>query len=54
MSDLYATIKNTYSEIEDDKFSNGTIRLQDDGDGVQYIANWEYEQPIPKGLSLGK
>jgi hypothetical protein len=54
MSDLYTTIKNTYPEINDNEFCNGKIRLQDDGDGIQYIAVWEYEQPIPKGLSLGK
>ena len=54
MNDLYTTIKNTYPEINDNEFSSGKIRLQDDGDGVQYIAKWEYSQPIPEGLTLGK
>ena len=31
------------------------IFLQDDNDGLgAYIAKWEYSQPIPDGLSLGK
>jgi hypothetical protein len=28
--------------------------LKDDGDGIQYIAKWEYSKPIPDGLKLGK
>jgi len=32
----------------------GSILLQDDGDGVQYIAEWNYSKPIPKGMKLGK
>jgi len=33
----------------------GTILLQDDSDGQgAYIAKWEYSQPIPAGLTLGK
>jgi hypothetical protein len=52
--DLYTIIKNTYPEIDDFEFVDGKIRLQDDGDGIQYIAKWEYEEPIPQGLSLGK
>ena len=32
----------------------GSILLVDDGDGIQYIAKWEYSQPIPEGLTLGK
>lgn len=51
---LYEIIKNVYPEINDDEFALGSIRLQDDGDGVQYIAKWEYEKPIPEGLTLGK
>jgi hypothetical protein len=52
--DLYTQIKNTYPEIDDKEFMYGSIRLQDDGDGIQYIAKWEYSQPIPEGLTLGK
>lgn len=32
----------------------GKIWVVDDGDGVQYIAKWEYTEPIPAGLKLGK
>jgi hypothetical protein len=54
--DLYETIVNTYPELETGKeFSNGSIILQDDSDGVgPYIREWNYEQPIPTGLKLGK
>ncbi len=52
--DIYKIIKETYPEINDSEFAFGCIRLQDDGDGIQYIAKWEYEQPIPDGLKLGK
>lgn len=52
--DLYAQIKEIYPEIEDNEFVEGSIRLQDDGDGIQYIAKWEYSKPLPKGLKLGK
>jgi hypothetical protein len=54
MSDLYSIIKEKYPEINDKEFVDGCIKLQDDGDGIQYIAKWEYSQPIPKGLKLGK
>jgi hypothetical protein len=52
--DLYTLIKETYPEITDNEFSEGSIRIQDDGDGIQYLAKWEYSQPIPEGLTLGK
>ena len=54
MSDLYSVIKEEYPEINDNEFVDGCIRLQDDGDGIQYISKWEYSQPIPDGLTLGK
>jgi hypothetical protein len=49
-------IKATYPEIIDEDFHpfRGSILLQDDGDGIQYIAKWEYSKPIPDGLKLGK
>jgi hypothetical protein len=56
--DLYSQIIGVYPELaitnEYDEFQYGLIRLQDDGDGVQYIAKWEYSKPIPDGLKLGK
>jgi hypothetical protein len=54
--DLYNQIIEAYPELTDEDFaSRGKIRLQDDSDGVgAYIAKWEYSQPIPEGLTLGK
>lgn len=40
--------------IRDDFLPNGLIRLQDDGDGVQYISKWEHSETIPKGMKVGK
>jgi len=55
---LYNQIISIYPELtitpEKDEFLNGSIRLQDDGDGIAYIAKWEYPKPIPDGLKLGK
>jgi hypothetical protein len=28
--------------------------LQDDGDGIAYIAKWEYTKPLPNGMKVGK
>jgi hypothetical protein len=47
----------TYPELADNGFAAFTkqIILQDDSDGQgAYIAKWEYDQPIPDGLTLGK
>jgi hypothetical protein len=53
---LYEEIIAIYSELEGSSdFINGTIILQNDSDGLgDYIAAWNYSQPIPKGLKLGK
>ena len=55
---LYNQIIDAYPELEvtsdKDEFQNGSIMLKDDGDGIAYIAKWDYEQPIPDGLTLGK
>ena len=53
---LYEIITETYPELEPKDFRpfEGSILLFDDGDGVQYIAKWEYSKPIPEGLKLGK
>ena len=40
--------------IEDFKPQGGCITLFDDGDGIIYIAKWEYSKPIPDGMKLGK
>jgi hypothetical protein len=56
--DLYSQIIAAYPELTIkegyDPFNNGVIQLQDDGDGIQYLAKWEYSKPIPDGLKLGK
>jgi len=52
--ELYDQIKAAYPDIEDEVFIN-TIMLQDDKDGKgAFIAKWEYSEPIPEGLKLGK
>ena len=51
---LYEIITNEYPELTTKDFLE-TIVLQDDSDGIgAYIAKWEYSQPIPDGLTLGK
>jgi hypothetical protein len=51
----WQTITAAYPELTDNDFGrNGTIELHDDGDGVDFIARWEYAKPIPAGLKLGK
>jgi hypothetical protein len=57
--DLYSAIISTYPELEIkegyDPFKDGTIQLKDDGDGVgAYLAEWQFNKPLPKGLTLGK
>jgi hypothetical protein len=54
--DLFTQITIVYPELtEADFYSNtGSILLCDDGDGIAYIAKWEYSKPIPFGLKLGK
>jgi hypothetical protein len=47
-------IKEAYPEITDAEFYNGTIELRDDGDGIQYISQWNYSKPLPEGLEIGK
>ena len=53
---IYNLIIEKYPDLlESDLFHNGTITLQNDSDGLgDYIAEWNYDQPIPDGLTLGK
>ena len=53
---LWQIIMNEYPELESKDFhpEKGVIHLHDDGDGIDYIKKWEYSEPIPKGLKLGK
>ena len=54
--ELWEKIVSAYPEISPtDNFKSLGIHLQDDLDGVgAYIAKWEYSEPIPEGLTLGK
>ena len=53
MFDLIVAI---YPELTTQDFHpiHGSILLVDDGDGVQYLAKWEYSKPIPEGMKIGK
>ena len=54
--ELWEKIIKAYPQIKaTDDFRKLGIYLQDDSDGVGvYIAKWEYSEPIPEGLTLGK
>jgi len=54
--DLFNKIIEVYPELTVIDFQPdlGSIALKDDGDGIQYIAKWEYSKPLPKGMKLGK
>ena len=52
--ELWEIIKNAYPELTEKDFRTKII-LRNDSDGVgDYIAKWDYDQPIPEGLTLGK
>ena len=53
---LWEQIIEVYPELTDKDFhpEKGVIHLHDDGDGIEFIKRWDYEQSIPKGLKLGK
>jgi hypothetical protein len=54
--ELWEKIVAAYPEITPTSdFNDLGIILRDDSDGVgAYIEKWEYSEPIPKGLKLGK
>ena len=54
--DIFQEIVAAYPDLTAQDFypSSGKILLQDDGDGIVYIAKWDYDKPIPEGLKLGK
>ena len=54
--DLFTQITTVYPESTEQDFYpiTGSILLRDDGDGVQYIAKWEYSKPLPAGMKVGK
>ena len=53
---LYEQIIAAYPELTPNDFAPlGVVNLRDDSDGVgAYIEKWEYDKPIPDGLTLGK
>ena len=53
---LYDDLVAALPELEDSPaFSNGTIVLQNDSDGLgDFIVKWDYEESIPKGFKVGK
>jgi hypothetical protein len=53
---LFDDIIAVYSELTNKDFHpiNGAVALKDDGDGIAYIAKWEYSQPLPEGMKVGK
>jgi len=53
---LYDDLIALLPELKDSNaFINGTIILQNDSDGLgDYIAKWEYSQPLPEGMKVGK
>jgi hypothetical protein len=53
---LYEKILSVYPELQDtDTFATGVILLQDDSDGIgAYIREWNYNKPLPEGLTVGK
>lgn len=52
---VYQTIIAVYPELENiDLFGAGII-LQDDSDGQGvFITEWNYSQPLPEGMKVGK
>jgi len=53
--DLFTQITTVYPELTSEDFGKlNTIELRDDGDGIQYISQWNFSKPIPDGLKLGK
>ena len=55
--ELWQKIIEAYPELADNDYEAfiEQIILQNDSDGVgAYIKEWNYSQPIPDGLTLGK
>ena len=52
--DIIKIIKETYPELQGKDFETKLL-VQDDSDGQGvFLAKWNYSQPIPAGLKLGK
>jgi hypothetical protein len=53
---LWEKIIAVYPKLTNQDFGRfGTITLRNDSDGVgDYIEKWEYNKPLPEGLTVGK
>ena len=53
---LYEKIITLYPELTDQDFVEAKIvELRDDSDGLgPYVSKWNYDKPLPEGLSIGK
>jgi hypothetical protein len=52
---VYETIIAAYPELENADLFGAGIILQDDSDGQgAFIAEWNYSQPLPEGMKVGK
>ena len=54
---LYDEIIAVYPELtlsDFDLTAGNKVILADDGDGIQYISKWEYSNPLPNGMKVGK
>lgn len=54
---LYDEIIAIYPELQASDFDkpNEKIKLQNDSDGFgDFIVEWNYEKPLPKGFKVGK
>ena len=53
---LFQDLNEALPELTDADFGPmGTIILQNDSDGLgDYIAKWDYAEPLPDGFTLGK
>jgi hypothetical protein len=54
---IFNKIIEAYPELAENELKafEKVVILQDDADGKGvYLAHWNYEKPLPEGLSLGK
>lgn len=52
---IYDKIIEVYPELSDLALFDKYIILQNDSDGQgDYIAKWDYSEPVPKKLKVGK
>lgn len=53
--DVREIILNTYPELVGKDLLSSGVYLQDDLDGKGiWVVEWNYDQPLPKGVTIGK